>query len=62
MPIDRPTSTSALRIPGAPMTRLIQRDMVVFATRRYDGTTAVTRGEHLDPEEVEFMRWKAGAG
>ena len=25
----------------------------------YDGTTAVTRGEHLDPEEVEFMRWKA---
>ena len=25
----------------------------------YDGTTAVTRSQHLEPEEIEFMRWKA---
>jgi len=25
----------------------------------YDGTTAVVRTQHLQPEEVEFMRWKA---
>jgi hypothetical protein len=25
----------------------------------YDGTTAVTRSETLDTEEIEFVRWKA---
>jgi hypothetical protein len=25
----------------------------------YDGTTAVTRSEGLEPEEIEYMRWKA---
>ncbi len=25
----------------------------------YDGTTAVVRSEHLSPEEIEFLRWRA---
>jgi hypothetical protein len=25
----------------------------------YDGTTAVTRSEELDVEDIEFLRWKA---
>ena len=25
----------------------------------YDGTTAVVKTEHMEPEEVEFMRWQA---
>jgi anaerobic magnesium-protoporphyrin IX monomethyl ester cyclase len=25
----------------------------------YDGTTAVVRSEHLDAEEIEFLRWRA---
>jgi hypothetical protein len=25
----------------------------------YDGTTAVTRSEHLDTDEIEYARWKA---
>ena len=25
----------------------------------YDGTTAVVRSEHLEGEEIEFLRWRA---
>jgi hypothetical protein len=25
----------------------------------YDGTTAVVRSEHLEADEIEFIRWKA---
>jgi hypothetical protein len=25
----------------------------------YDGTTAVVRSEHLEAEEIEFIRWRA---
>jgi anaerobic magnesium-protoporphyrin IX monomethyl ester cyclase len=25
----------------------------------YDGTTAVVRSEHLNAEEIEFLRWRA---
>ena len=25
----------------------------------YDGTTAVVKTEHLDPDEIEFIRWRA---
>ena len=27
--------------------------------QHYDGTTAVVRTEHLDTEEIEFLRWRA---
>ena len=29
------------------------------AVDEYDGTTAVVRTEHLEAEEIEFMRWRA---
>jgi radical SAM superfamily enzyme YgiQ (UPF0313 family) len=47
--------------PGTPMTRdFLSRGLVVNQrVEEYDGTTAVTRSEHLDAEEIEFMRWKA---
>jgi len=25
----------------------------------YDGTTAVVRGEHLEAEDIEYLRWRA---
>ena len=59
--IDWPYIQHPTPYPGTPMTReFVQRGLVVNANPdEYDGTTAVTRGEHLDPKEVEFMRWKA---
>ena len=27
--------------------------------QEYDGTTAVVRSEHLEAEEIEFLRWRA---
>jgi hypothetical protein len=35
--------------------RLIMSDDV----EAYDGTTAVVRSEHLEAEEIEFIRWRA---
>jgi hypothetical protein len=29
------------------------------AVEEYDGTTAVVRTEHLDAEDIEFLRWRA---
>ena len=47
--------------PGTPMTRDFEAKGLVVNDRvdEYDGTTAVTRSEHLDPRDIEFMRWKA---
>jgi radical SAM superfamily enzyme YgiQ (UPF0313 family) len=59
--VDWPYVQHPTPYPGTPMTRdFIERNLIV--NRRldeYDGTTAVTRSEHLDPDEIEFMRWKA---
>jgi anaerobic magnesium-protoporphyrin IX monomethyl ester cyclase len=59
--VDWPYIQHPTPYPGTPMTRDFERRGLVVNTRpdEYDGTTAVTRGEHLDAEEVEFMRWKA---
>jgi hypothetical protein len=35
--------------------RLITNEML----EEYDGTTAVVRSDHLEAEEIEFLRWKA---
>ena len=36
------------------------RNLIVNeAVEEYDGTTAVVRTEHLEAEEIEFMRWRA---
>jgi anaerobic magnesium-protoporphyrin IX monomethyl ester cyclase len=59
--VDWPYIQHPTPYPGTPMTRDFERRGLVVNTRpdEYDGTTAVTRGEHLEPEEVEFMRWQA---
>ncbi|HWK09849.1 MAG TPA: radical SAM protein [Vicinamibacterales bacterium] len=47
--------------PGTPMTEDFRRENLIVNTRveEYDGTTAVVRTEHLDADEIEFMRWRA---
>lgn len=59
--IDWPYIQHPTPYPGTPMTRDFEERGLVTNKRleEYDGTTAVTRTTHLDPEEIEFMRWKA---
>jgi radical SAM superfamily enzyme YgiQ (UPF0313 family) len=59
--IDWPYIQHPTPYPGTPMTREFEeRGLVVNRQlEEYDGTTAVTRSAHLDPEEIEFMRWNA---
>jgi radical SAM superfamily enzyme YgiQ (UPF0313 family) len=59
--VDWPYIQHPTPYPGTPMTRQFEERGLVVNSRleEYDGTTAVTRSAHLDPEEIEFMRWKA---
>ena len=59
--VDWPYIQHPTPYPGTPMTREFHERGLVVNSRvaEYDGTTAVTRSTHLDPEEIEFMRWKA---
>ena len=59
--IDWPYIQHPTPYPGTPMTREFEQRGLVVNSRleEYDGTTAVTRSAHLEPEEIEFMRWQA---
>jgi len=59
--IDWPYIQHPTPYPGTPMTKdFREKDLIVNErVEEYDGTTAVVRTEHLDAEEIEFMRWKA---
>jgi radical SAM superfamily enzyme YgiQ (UPF0313 family) len=59
--IDWPYIQHPTPYPGTPMTREFRdKGLIVSdAVEEYDGTTAVVRTEHLDAEEIEFMRWQA---
>jgi anaerobic magnesium-protoporphyrin IX monomethyl ester cyclase len=59
--VDWPYIQHPTPYPGTPMTREFEERGLVVNSRleEYDGTTAVTRSQHLEPEEIEFMRWKA---
>jgi radical SAM superfamily enzyme YgiQ (UPF0313 family) len=59
--VDWPYIQHPTPYPGTPMTRdFVERDLIVnHRLEEYDGTTAVTRSEHLDVDEIEFMRWEA---
>src|SRR5687768_6251840 len=59
--VDWPYIQHPTPYPGTPMTRQFEERGLVVNSRleEYDGTTAVTRSAHLEPEEIEFMRWKA---
>ena len=59
--VDWPYIQHPMPYPGTPMTRdFASRNLIVNErVEEYDGTTAVTRSEHLAPEEIEYQRWKA---
>jgi radical SAM superfamily enzyme YgiQ (UPF0313 family) len=58
--VDWPYIQHPTPYPGTPMTRDFAAQGLIVSSRveEYDGTTAVTRGAHLEPEEVEFERWR----
>jgi hypothetical protein len=58
--IDWPYIQHPTPYPGTPMTDdFIRRNLLVNTrVEEYDGTTAVVRSEQLDPEEIEFLRWR----
>jgi anaerobic magnesium-protoporphyrin IX monomethyl ester cyclase len=59
--VDWPYIQHPTPYPGTPMTKDFQaRGLIVSDdVDEYDGTTAVVKTEHLEAEEVEFMRWRA---
>jgi hypothetical protein len=59
--VDWPYIQHPTPYPGTPMTREFREKglIVTEAVEEYDGTTAVVRTEHLEAEEIEFLRWQA---
>jgi radical SAM superfamily enzyme YgiQ (UPF0313 family) len=59
--IDWPYIQHPTPYPGTPMTVDFDKRNLIVSRRvdEYDGTTAVTRSDGLEPEEIEYMRWKA---
>jgi radical SAM superfamily enzyme YgiQ (UPF0313 family) len=59
--VDWPYIQHPTPYPGTPMTKDFEARGLIASKNvaEYDGTTAVTRTQHLDPEEIEFMRWKS---
>jgi radical SAM superfamily enzyme YgiQ (UPF0313 family) len=59
--VDWPYIQHPTPYPGTPMTKdFRERNLIVSDdVNEYDGTTAVVKSEHLDAEEIEFLRWRA---
>jgi radical SAM superfamily enzyme YgiQ (UPF0313 family) len=59
--VDWPYIQHPTPYPGTPMTKdFRERNLIVNErVEEYDGTTAVVRSEHLEAEEIEFLRWRA---
>ena len=59
--VDWPYIQHPTPYPRTPMTKDFRDQGLIMNERleEYDGTTAVVRTEHLEAEEVEFLRWKA---
>jgi radical SAM superfamily enzyme YgiQ (UPF0313 family) len=59
--VDWPYIQHPTPYPGTPMTQdFRERNLIVSDdVNEYDGTTAVVKSEHLDAEEIEFLRWRA---
>jgi radical SAM superfamily enzyme YgiQ (UPF0313 family) len=59
--VDWPYIQHPTPYPGTPMTKdFVERGLVVNPrVEEYDGTTAITRSETLDVEDIELLRWKA---
>ena len=59
--VDWPYIQHPTPYPGTPMTEDFRRRGLIVNDRveEYDGTTAVVRTEHLDADDIEFLRWRA---
>jgi radical SAM superfamily enzyme YgiQ (UPF0313 family) len=59
--VDWPYIQHPTPYPRTPMTRELRERGLVIDERleEYDGTTAVVRSDHLQGEEIEFLRWKS---
>ena len=59
--VDWPYIQHPTPYPGTPMTRdFHDRNLIVNdRPEEYDGTTAVVRNEHLEAEQIEYLRWRA---
>ena len=58
--VDWPYIQHPTPYPGTPMTKDFEsRNLIKIENmEEYDGTTAVVATQHLEPEEIEFERWK----
>src|SRR5262245_12708632 len=59
--VDWPYIQHPTPYPATPMTQDLRARGLIASddVSEYDGTTAVVRSEHLAPDEIEFMRWRA---
>jgi len=59
--VDWPYIQHPTPYPRTPMTKDFQEQGLITnrSLEEYDGTTAVVRTQHMEAEEVEFLRWKA---
>jgi radical SAM superfamily enzyme YgiQ (UPF0313 family) len=59
--VDWPYIQHPTPYPGTPMTKDFRARNLIMIERmeEYDGTTAVVATEHLQPEEIEYQRWRA---
>jgi len=59
--VDWPYIQHPTPYPGTPMTNDFRAAGLIVNenVNEYDGTTAVVRTRHLEPEDIEFMRWRA---
>jgi radical SAM superfamily enzyme YgiQ (UPF0313 family) len=59
--VDYPYIQHPTPYPRTPMTKDFRERGLIINERldEYDGTTAVVRSEHLDADEIEFLRWRA---
>ena len=59
--VDWPYIQHPTPYPGTPMTKDFRARNLIQIERleEYDGTTAVVATEHLQPEEIEYQRWRA---
>ncbi len=59
--VDWPYIQHPTPYPGTPMTKDFREKGLIVndAVEEYDGTTAVVRTEHLEAEEIEYLRWRA---
>jgi anaerobic magnesium-protoporphyrin IX monomethyl ester cyclase len=59
--VDWPYIQHPTPYPGTPMTKDFQARNLIRIDRmeEYDGTTAIVATEHLQPREIEFVRWRA---